>query len=156
MRKARDFWIGFEPETIEDYMAAGMGPNGAYIRMVVSYWDMAASFVENFAIDRKMFYDSSMEFLVVYTKIEPLLPKIREIYSPNFAVNLEKLALGLPDARNQIEGLRARIKSMLAARKAATANAVHRPITTKPGIWLKKSSLKTAHAVSTHSTLLTE
>ncbi len=123
MRKARDFWMGFEPETLEDYGAVAMGPHGGYVRMVVSYWDMAASFVENGAIDRKMFYDSTMEFLVVYAKIEHLIPKIREAYGPNFAMNLEKLAMGLPDARNQIDSLRARIKGMLAARKAAAASA---------------------------------
>jgi hypothetical protein len=123
MRKARDFWVMFDPETVEDFMAAGTGPQSGMVRMVIGYWEMAASLVENGAIDRKMFCDSGTEFLVVFGKIEPLLPAIREKFNnPNFAVNLERLALSLPDARQQIDGMRARIKGLIAARKAAAAS----------------------------------
>lgn len=124
MRKARDFWVTFEPETVEDFLAAMFGTQGAYVRQVLGYWEMAASFVENGAIDRKMFYDSSMEFLVVYAKIEHLLPALREgMGNPTAWSKLESLANGLPDARTQIDGMKARIKGMLANRKAAAAKA---------------------------------
>ncbi len=45
MRKARDFWVLFNPETVEDFMGAMMGPNSGYIRMVLGFWFMGASLV---------------------------------------------------------------------------------------------------------------
>ena len=124
MRKARDFWAMFDPQTFEEYSAAMFGPQSGYIRMVLSYWDMAASLVENGAIDRKMFQDSTSEYLVVFAKIEPLLPAIRQNWgNPGFLAHLERFALSLPDARTQIDAMGARIKYMIAARKAAAGAA---------------------------------
>jgi len=124
MRKARDFWVMFDPETADDFGAAMMGPDSGYIRMVLGYWEMAASLVENGAIDRKMFQDSTGEYLVVFAKIERLLPGLREKFNnPGLAGHLERLALSLPDARQQIDAMRARIKGVIAARKAAATSA---------------------------------
>ena len=120
MRKARDFWFGFDPRTFEEFMAGMGGPQGGYVRMVVSYLDMAASFVENGAIDRKMFIDSNGEFVIVFGKIEPFLPQLREFFeNADYCVNLEKLALSMPNARQRIEGTLGRIRAMAAARAAA-------------------------------------
>ena len=120
MREARNFWITFNPETVEDLMAGMAGPNGAYVRMVISYWDMACSLVVNGAIDQKMFNDSNGEHLVVFGKVEAALPGWREMTGdPNTWKNLETVALGGPDARVKIDGIKARIKGMLAARAAA-------------------------------------
>jgi hypothetical protein len=119
MRKARDFWATFDPQNEEEFMAAMMSPQGAYVRQVLSYWDMAASLVENGAIDRKMFQDSTSEYLVVFTKIEPVLPAVRANYTPTFLQHLERLVLSLPDARKQIDDMAARMKKMIAVRKAA-------------------------------------
>ncbi len=122
MREARDFWMTFDPQTVEEYSAVMFGPSGAAVRQVLSYWDMAASLVENNAIDRQMFYDATMEFLVVYTKMEPILGKLRESFgNPGFLKNLEKLVMGLPDAQTQIETMKARMKWMREARAAAQA-----------------------------------
>ncbi|MCU1327935.1 MAG: hypothetical protein JWN34_3305 [Bryobacterales bacterium] len=124
LRKARDFFLTFDPQSLEDYTAAMMGPQGAYLRQVVSYWDMAASLVRNKAIDEKMFADANGEFIVVFGKVEPFLPQLREMFgNPNFLSNLEWLTLGLPDARNRIDGTAARIKGMIAARNAAQTAA---------------------------------
>jgi hypothetical protein len=120
MREARDFWMTFNPETVEDMMAGLASPNGGLIRMVVSYWDMAASLVVNGAIDQKMFNDANGEQLVVFGKIEGLIPAWREkMGDPNVWKNLETVALGAPDARTRIDGIKARIKAMMAARAAA-------------------------------------
>jgi hypothetical protein len=120
MREARNFWFTFNPETVEDMMAAMASPNGGYVRMVISYWDMAASLVVNGAIDEKMFNDANGEHLVVFGKIEALIPAWREkMGDPNVWKNLETVALAVPDARTRIDGIRARIKAMLAARAAA-------------------------------------
>ena len=59
-------------------------PKSAQFRMVTSYWDMAASFVNNGAIDEKMFNDANGEQFVVYAKIEPFMAAYRDkIGNPN-------------------------------------------------------------------------
>jgi len=123
MREARNFWITFNPETVEELMAAMAGPGGAYVRMVISYWEMACSLVVNGAIDPKMFNDGNGEHLVVFGKLEAALPGWRQMVGdPNSWKNLETVALGGPDARTKIDSIKARMKAMLAAR-AASANA---------------------------------
>jgi hypothetical protein len=120
MREARSFWHTFNPETLEDLMAGMTGPNGGHVRMVISYWEMACSLVVNGAIDEKMFNDANGEQLVVFGKIEALIPKWRDAMGdPNIWKNLESVALGAPDARTRIDGIRARIKALIAARTAA-------------------------------------
>jgi hypothetical protein len=124
MRKARDFFIGFDPATFDEYVEGLMGPNSAYIRMVTTYWDMAASFVTNGAIDSKMFYESAGEFVIVFARTEPFLPQLREMFgNPQFAANLEKVALGMPNAREVIDGTLQRMRRLVAARRAALAGA---------------------------------
>lgn len=124
MREARNFWLTFNPETVDEMLAGMASANGAYIRMVLSYWDMACSLVVNNAIEEKMFNDANGEHLVVFGKIEAVIPAWRErMGEPNTWKNLETVALGAPDARRRIDGIKARIKAMLAARAAAVAKA---------------------------------
>jgi len=58
MRRARNWYVTeFQPESAKDIvklMVSGQ-EQSAYYRMVTSYWDMAASFVNNGGIDEKMF-----------------------------------------------------------------------------------------------------
>jgi len=124
MRKARDFFASFDPKSFEDLIAQMSGPEGVYFRMVVSYWDMAASFVENGAIDRQMFIDANGEFLVVFGKVEPFLGQLREMFAnPGFAASLEKLVHSVPGYRARIDAVLARIREMIARRAAAAAKA---------------------------------
>ena len=51
MRKARNWMAMFNPESAQEIVAAASGEHNAYLRMVMSYWDMAASLVNNGAID---------------------------------------------------------------------------------------------------------
>lgn len=122
MRKARDFWAGFDPQSMEDFMTTMAGPNGAYLRQVLGYWEMAASLVLNGAIDKKMFQDSTSEYILVFAKLEALLPQMRERFgNPELASHLEKLTMSLPNAREKIDGTLQRIRAMMAARQAAGA-----------------------------------
>jgi hypothetical protein len=121
MRKARDYFFGFNPATADEFMAEMFGPNSGMIRQVISYWDMAGVLVLNGAIDPKMFYEANGEFISVFAKIEPILPGIRKAFdNPTFAANLEKLALGMPDARARLDSMAERMKMFAAKRAAAT------------------------------------
>ncbi len=125
MREARNWMIGFLPESAADIMQAIMNPEtSAYYRMVVSYWDMAASFVNHGAIDEEMFADAHGEHFVVFSKIEPFLPELREIMgNPNILGNLEKLIMRQPNAEERLAKSRESMKRWAEARKEMAKNA---------------------------------
>ena len=48
--------------------------------MVISYWDMVASFVVTGVLNKELFFQSGRELLVVFERLKPVLPGIREAY----------------------------------------------------------------------------
>lgn len=104
MRAARDWFTGFFPNSAEEIMQIILDPAmSANYRMVVSYWDMAASFVNHGAIDEEMFMEVSGECFVVFAKIHPHLSEFREMTKrPKMLENLEKLILRQPDAEKML------------------------------------------------------
>jgi hypothetical protein len=125
MRKARDWYFReFNPQTLADFNDAIMGPQSAYLRMVVSYWDMAAALVENGAISQEFFTSTNNEYLGMFSKVEKLLPEIRQSHGAQFAANVEKLIDKIPDGRKKISELRERmnaIREQFIARQAKAA-----------------------------------
>ena len=116
MRKARDWYFReFNPETIADFQAAIMGEHSGHLRMVVSYWDMAAAMVNRGAISMELFNDTNGEHLGVFMKVEPILGEIRAMLNPRFASSLEKLVDATPDGRKQVAEFRERFKQIRAA-----------------------------------------
>jgi hypothetical protein len=62
----------------------------AYMRMVVSYWDMAASFVTSGVLNQELFFQSGGELLFVWERVRTLLPALRAFNkNPNSWRNLE-------------------------------------------------------------------
>lgn len=125
MREARNWIIGFLPESAADIMQVMINPEtSAYYRMVTSYWDMAASLVNHGAIDEEMFADAHGEHILIFAKIEPFLAELRETMgSPKMFGNLEKLIMKMPDAKEMLAGRREMIKRMVEARKEMAKNA---------------------------------
>jgi hypothetical protein len=125
MRKARDWYFrDFHPQTIADFTDTMFGEHSGHLRMVVSYWDMAAALVHEGAISLELFTSTNGEHIGVFSKIEPILTGIREAYSPRFAANLEKLIDATPNGRKQAAEVRDRMKGIrerMAARQAKTA-----------------------------------
>jgi len=120
MRQARDwFFRDFNPESLTDFQKAMVSEHSGHLRMVVTYWDMAATLVNHGAIDRELFNDANGEHVGVFAKIEPILADIRGVYSPKFAANLEKLIDATPDGRKQSAAQRERIKAIQAQLAAA-------------------------------------
>src|SRR6266404_7119881 len=114
MRKARDFFFTFEPKTVEDVMATMMSGQGGYVRMVLSYWDMAASLVNNGAIDAKMFNEANSEQIFVYARMEPFLGDLRrEMGNPDFLTHLEKVVKQIPNIEEKLVVVRERIKKIV-------------------------------------------
>lgn len=125
MRKARDwYFMEFHPGSFEDYNAVLFGEHSGYLRMVVSYWDMAAALVNTGAISLEMFNETNGEHIGVFSKIEPILNEIRAAYSPKFARNLEKLIDDTPHGRETVLAMRERMKRIradVAAKQTAKA-----------------------------------
>jgi hypothetical protein len=108
LRAARQwFFTQFSPTSAMDIVALYRGGEraSANFRMITSYWDMAASFVLNGGIDRKMFIDAGTEYIFVYSKIADFLPEVREVFrEPDFLLSIETLVRSLPDAEEKIAG----------------------------------------------------
>jgi hypothetical protein len=126
MREARTWFFTFNPQKVEDFLDTLTSDKSGYYRMVISYWDMAASLVNNGAIDAQMFNDANGEHLFVYSKMEPFLTDLRrENGNPHFLGHLEKVVKQIPNYEEKITALRARIARMVAIwqQRAATAQA---------------------------------
>lgn len=117
MREARNWYArSFNPDTIEDVMQTMFGPNSAHFRMVTSYWDMAASFVLNGAIDEQMFNDANGEQYVVFAKIQPFIAEYRaRMGNPAYLASLERLVMKSPEAQERLASIRERFRAMAAA-----------------------------------------
>ena len=130
MRKARNWFFTFNPTSVEDFEKTMMDPEvGAYMRMVTSYWDMAASLVVHGAIDADMFNDTVGEHIMVFAKIQPILAELRERFqNPKAFQHLEKLILDQPDGQERINKtqefmafIAEQIKERMAAEHSAAA-----------------------------------
>ena len=56
MRKARDWYFReFNPQSLAEFTNEMFGAHSGYLRMVVTYWDMAAAMVNNGAISVELF-----------------------------------------------------------------------------------------------------
>ena len=126
MREARNWFFTFNPTTVAEYMETMMGPQSGYLRMVISYWDMAASLVNNGAIDETMFNEANGEHLFVFAKIEPVLEDVRKAWNaPDMLKNFETLVRRTPNSEKTLAEIRERIKMIqgMMAERAAAATA---------------------------------
>lgn len=114
MREARNWIWGFNPTSAQEYMTTMMDPEvGAYLRMVTSYWDMAAAMVNHGAIDADLFNDTAGEHMFVFAKVEPFLADLREMWQePKAFQHLEKVILDQPNGAEKLKKTQEWIKSM--------------------------------------------
>jgi hypothetical protein len=93
LRRAREwFSANFHAATLEDVnrIAPQGSEENAYMRMVVSYWDMAASFVVSGILNQELFFKTSGECGYVWERVRHLLPALRAMTkNPNHWGNLE-------------------------------------------------------------------
>src|ERR1044072_8610624 len=126
MREARSWFFTFNPQSPQDFMDVLTSDKSGWYRMVVSYWDMACSLVNNGAIDADMFNDANGEHIFVYAKVEPFLPELREqMGNPNFLAHLEKTVKALPNCEARLSAVRERMQKLieLYLQRAAAAAA---------------------------------
>jgi hypothetical protein len=132
LRKARA-WFGpnFNPTSPEDMWQKYPpgSPEGVYIRMVISYWDMAASFVTSGVLNQELFFQSSGELLVVWEKLRPLIDSVRQMTkNPKSWANLETVGNAFikhmesqgPEAYASFQGMLKMMSSMAAGQSQST------------------------------------
>ncbi len=118
MRKARS-WFGAEfwPQSAADFLkVANAFPSqeNAWLRQVVGYWDMAASFVLQGALNQELFLEPgcSGEMFFIFAKVHPFLKEFREkTNNPDAFANFEKVATGSKTARKRLQRVSKNVES---------------------------------------------
>ncbi len=94
LREARE-WFGahFKPRSIEE--ANELAPMGsqqnAYVRMVISYWEMVASLITCGVLNEDLFFETGHEMIMCWERVRDFNPKVREVYkNPLHLHNLEE------------------------------------------------------------------
>lgn len=124
MREARNWFFTFNPTSIQDFFDVLMGEHSGHYRMVVSYWDMAASMVNQGAIDEELFQASGGEMVFIYAKIAKFIPELRQVFgSPEVLLNMETLVKRIPDIDAKITAMNERMKQFAAMRAEHAAKA---------------------------------
>lgn len=123
LREARAWFLSdFNPESFDEVMAAVRGEHNPRFRMVMGYWDMAASLVTQGAIDHTAFIAAHSEIIGTFSKIYPFLAELRATTSePKMFCHLEQVVLGMPDALETLERRRTRLAAAAKARRAAVS-----------------------------------
>ncbi|MGH9432591.1 MAG: DUF4760 domain-containing protein [Terriglobia bacterium] len=96
LRQARQWFLTeFEAAPAEELVKKypPTSKENTYYRMVVSYWDMAASIVNNGLIKEDLFFENTAELLAVWLRGKPVITEMRRLFkNPNYSKNLETLA----------------------------------------------------------------
>ncbi len=123
MREARNWIFSFNPTSAEQYTQTMMDPEvGGYLRMVTSYWDMAATLVVHGAIDADMFNETAGEHMMIFAKVEPILADLRTMWEmPDALKNLEKVIMDSPNGAEKVKKTQEWMKSMAAGQAEEAA-----------------------------------
>jgi hypothetical protein len=119
MRDAREWYLTkFQPTSAESIVRLLMDSfeGSRQYRMVSSYWDMAASFVNNGAIDRSVFLDANSEHIAIFAKVHPYLAEVQRTYRETYLKQLETLVMSIPNVEKLLAG---RVKLLDSWAKAA-------------------------------------
>lgn len=93
LRKARE-WFGpnCTATSVEELLriAPPGSQENAYFRMVVSYWEMAASMVTSGVLNQELFFQSGGELVFVWERVRGIVPGFRDFTkNPTAWHNLE-------------------------------------------------------------------
>lgn len=120
LREARAWFTrDFNPATFEE-LQAGLRDHSPWFRMVLGYWDMAASLVTTGAIDGDAFRAAHGEIFAAFSKIQPFLEDLRVAsQEPGFCRHLETVVMADPDAPAILQRRRERLRASARARQSA-------------------------------------
>jgi hypothetical protein len=123
MRKARQWWAAeFFPQSADEFLQAmmGGGQESNWLRQVISYWGLAASFVLRDLLHEELFLEPAFsgEMFLILAKVHPFLEELREkMGDPHIFRNIEDVATRTEWGRNRVQFSIKRVE-MLRQRKA--------------------------------------
>ena len=96
LRQARDWFIkNYRPQSIEDAMriAAPGSENGAFVGMVLGYWEQTCALLNYGLLHEDLFFETSGEFFGVWELAKAVVPEARERFKmKGYLAHLEKAA----------------------------------------------------------------
>jgi hypothetical protein len=95
MRQAREWFAkSCKPKTFEEFqqLCPPGSDQNAYYRMVMSYWDMVASFITSRVLNEELFFQSGGELMFCWARTMHLIPQMRKLFGPRVAQNMEEVA----------------------------------------------------------------
>jgi hypothetical protein len=123
MRKARRWWLtDFWPEDASDYLKVEIArktPQSDWLRQVVSYWGMAASFVLHGTLSEKVFLDASFstEMFFIFAKVQ------RKTLNPDLMGNIEKVVMESKTGRSRLKQVSKRVERRRELQRTKTKNS---------------------------------
>lgn len=119
LREARRWFMGeFNADTFAEFVSLVSGEHNASLRMVLGYWDMAASLVTTGAIDADAFCAAHSEIVSAFAKIQPFLAELRSTSGEaDFCKHMEAVVLAIPDAAAVMTRRRNALKAAIKARR---------------------------------------
>ena len=123
LRAARDWFLrDFNPASFAEFAAIAGGARNVDFRMVLGYWDMAASLVVHGAVDAESWAAAHGEVFMTFAKVQPFLAELRAATGAHeFCRHLEQVVTALPGADAILENRRAQLRAFLVSRAAAAA-----------------------------------
>jgi hypothetical protein len=121
MRQGRAWLTGeFWPTSADEFFTvvhdSGSQKN-AWLRQVVTYWEMAASLVLHGSLSADLFVDCNPEPFYILAKFAPLLPEIHE-KSPTWFSKTLQLIENSPTAAARYEAMKKNVEGQRVARAA--------------------------------------
>jgi len=127
LREARDWFVReFNPESFEELVAMVRGERNAAFRMVLGYWDMAASLVATGAIDGDAFRAAHGEIFAAFSKVHPYLGELRSASGePEFCKHIEAVVMATPNAEAILARRREALRAAAKGRSPGQAPPAH-------------------------------
>jgi hypothetical protein len=121
MRAARKFMVSeFWPQNYDEFKAVLLGygtEQNAFLRQVITYWDMACAIVVQGAVSEELFFESTAEPYFLFTKFGPYLAQARkDSFNIDLGRNVEKVVMR-PAGKKRVQEFAARLE----ARRAQAA-----------------------------------
>jgi hypothetical protein len=113
-----EFW----PKTAEEYFAVAanpVDPHNAWLRQVLSYWEMAAAMVLHGAVSAELFVDCNGEGFYLMAKFAPILEAVRA-KNPGFLAKTGELVTRFSAAAQRYEMA---LKNLQAQQSAVAAKS---------------------------------
>lgn len=105
LRQARDwFQQNFAADSFEDAMRLAVPGTeyGAYVGMVIGYWEQACALLNYGLLHEDLFFETSGEFFGVWEQLKKVVPQFREQYKePHMLANMEKAAQRFEEWSNE-------------------------------------------------------